>query len=78
MEKFICKECNNQLKLTKGNFIFSFNLECCNNHKKENIDLDDLLNMKKKSNQDIFKCKNHKKKNLIHCFDCDEDICFHC
>ena len=77
MEKFICKECNNQLKLTKGKFIFSFNVECCNNHKIENIDLDDLLNMEK-SNQDIFKCKNHKKKNSIHCFDCDEDICFHC
>ena len=61
MEKFLCQECNNQLKLKKSNFIFSFNAECCNNHKKENVDLEDLLNMKK-SNQDIFKCKNHKKK----------------
>ena len=77
MEKFLCQECNNQLKLKRSNFIFSFNAECCNNHKKENVDLEDLLNMKK-SNQDILKCKNHKKKNIIHCFDCDEDICLYC
>ena len=63
MEKFLCQECKNPLKIEKGDFIFSFNINCDNAHKFENIDLDELLSMRKSYNNiNQFQCKQHKKK----------------
>ena len=75
MFKYVCPECESPLKITEGDFIFSFNINCHNKHKFENIDLDDLLSMRKAFNNiNLFQCKKHKKGNLMHCFDCEEDI----
>ena len=79
MKKFLCQTCESPLKIKEGDFIFSFDINCDNEHKLKNIDLDDLLSMRKiNNNKNLFLCKIHKKKNKMHCFDCDEDICFFC
>ena len=79
MKKFLCQTCESPLKIKEGDFIFSFDINCDNEHKLKNIDLDDLLSMRKiTNNENLFLCKIHKKKNKMHCFDCDEDICFFC
>ena len=79
MKKFICQECENPIKIEKGDFIFSFNINCDNEHKFENINLDELLSMRKNYNNiNQFQCKQHKKKKIIHCFNCNEDLCFLC
>ena len=75
MEKMFCKICNSQLKINKGDFLFSYNTKCCNNHIQNNIDLDDLLYTKKVED---YKCKEHNKNKTIHCFKCDKDICLYC
>lgn len=77
MKRFLCPICNKQLRITNGDNMFSFNINCCNNHKNENIDIDYILSQAK-NNPDIFKCQNHKKEIFMHCFDCDEDCCFKC
>ena len=77
MEKILCKKCNNQLKIREGDYLFSFNINCCNNHTENNVDLEDLLSQTKYI-QEKNECKEHNKKKKIHCFDCDEDICFIC
>ena len=74
MERIFCQICNAQLKLNNGDFVFSNNTKCCNNHIQNNIDLDDLLLQKKLEN---YKCKEHNKNKTIHCFNCDEDICLY-
>ena len=78
MNRFLCPTCNNQLNIKEGDFIFSYNINCSKEHNNTNIDLDELLSYNKKIDFELFKCINHKKKNIIHCFDCNEDICFRC
>ena len=79
MKKFLCQTCESPLKIKEGDFIFSFDINCDNEHKLKNIDLDDLLSMRKiYNNINLFQCKKHKKRNMMHCFDCEEDICFLC
>jgi len=75
MKHFFCKKCNNPLKIKEGDFIFSYNIECYNNHISENVDLEDILSTKK---EESFICENHKKNKVIHCINCNEDICFIC
>ena len=75
MNQFCCSTCDNQLKIKNGDYIFTYNIECCNNHISENVELEDIFSTKK---QKSFVCENHKKKNIIHCFDCNIDICFLC
>ena len=75
MKHFSCTTCNNPLKIKEGDFIFSYNIECCNNHICENVDLEDILSTKKEKN---YICENHKKSYIIHCINCNEDICFLC
>lgn len=77
MRRFLCQTCNKQLRITDGDNMFSFNINCCNNHKNENIDIDYILS-NARINPDIFKCQNHKKEIFMHCFNCDEDCCFNC
>lgn len=79
MEKYLCQKCQNPIKISEGDFIYSFNINCKNGHNLENIDSDDLLSMRAKfDNDNLYQCQKHKKKYLIHCFTCDEDICFSC
>jgi len=75
MKHFFCTKCNNPIKIKEGDFIFSYNIECCNNHILENVDLEDILSTKKEKS---YICENHKKSKLIHCIECNEDICFNC
>ena len=75
MNQFCCLTCNNPLKIKNGDYLFSYNIECRNNHIRENIELEDILSTKKPTS---FICESHKKKNIIHCYDCDVDICFLC
>ena len=77
MERLVCQICDNQLKLKNGGifvFLFSYDINCCNNHIQKNIDLDDLLSQKK---VETFKCKEHNLNKTIHCFECDEDFCLY-
>ena len=62
MNQFCCLTCNNPLKIKNGDYLFSYNIECCNNHISENVDLKDILSTKKQKN---FICENHKKKNIF-------------
>ena len=39
----ICSICEKQLKLSNGGYLFTYNTEYKNNHKNNNIDLDNLL-----------------------------------
>ena len=75
MNLFFCSTCNNPLKINKGDYIFTYNIECCNNHSSKNVDLENILSSNKGKN---YICENHRKKNIIHCFDCNADICFLC
>ena len=77
VRSFLCPDCNDIYKITDGDYLFSYNLECKQGHKKINLDQDYLLK-KRKIKQNIFKCKNHRKRNHIHCFECNEDICILC
>ena len=76
-KNFLCSECRNILKVTNGDYLFSYNTKCRNNHIDENIDLEDLL-LKYRTNENLYKCKTHKNKTLIYCYDCNEDICLKC
>ena len=75
MKHFFCSTCNNPLKIKEGDYIFTYNTECCNNHISNNVDLENILSTK---NEQIYICQNHKKKNIIHCLDCKVDICLTC
>ena len=75
MKQFYCTKCSNPLKIKEGNFIFSYNVECCNNHISKNVDLEDILSTKKEKS---YICENHRKRKVIHCINCNEDICFIC
>ena len=75
MKYFSCTTCNNPLKITEGDFIFSYNIECCNNHICKNVDLEDIFSTKREKN---YICESHKKNKIVHCFNCNEDICFIC
>ena len=74
---FLCPECDELSKIKNGDYLFSYNLECSKGHKRLNLDQDFLLK-KRKVKQNIFRCKNHRKNNIIHCYTCNEDICFLC
>ena len=74
---FLCPDCNNELKIGHGDYLFTYNIECPNGHKQSNIDLDIILE-KRQPNYNLFKCKNHRKKICHHCFTCNEDICTLC
>ena len=75
MKNYCCPICDEQLRITEGNYIFTYNINCFNNHKKMNVTQDDLLSYEKTFN---YNCKRHKKLNLIYCYSCNEDICFSC
>ena len=74
---FLCPDCNNELKISNGDYLFSYNIECPHGHKQSNIDLDIILE-KRQPKHNLFKCKNHRKKICVHCFTCNEDICILC
>ena len=59
MKHFFCSKCNNPLKIKEGDFLFTYNTECCNNHISSNVDLEDILSTNK---EQIYICQNHKKK----------------
>ena len=75
MEHFCCSTCDKPLKIKEGDYLFTYNLECCNNHISKNVDLEDILSTKKEKSHI---CENHKKSKIIHCINCNEDICFLC
>ena len=75
MEYFFCSTCDNQLKIKEGDYLFTYNIECRNNHISKNVDLEDILSKKKGKN---YICENHKKNKIIRCINCNEDICFIC
>jgi len=75
MDHFFCSTCNNPLKIKEGDYLFTCNIECCNNHISKNVDIEDILATKK---QQIYTCEKHNKKNIIHCLDCKIDICLIC
>ena len=75
MSSFLCKQCDNYIKFTEGDFLFSYNTSCCNNHINKNVNLENILQRKKDIKDTHLKCKSHNKKITIHCFDCNEDIC---
>ena len=60
-ENIICSLCKKQLQINIGDYLFTYNAQCNNNHKLENIGLDDLLS-KKEKNISIYQCKEHKKR----------------
>ena len=64
---FLCPDCNNELKIYKGDYLFTYHIECSNGHKQSNVDIELILE-KRKAKQSLFRCKNHRKKLLIHCF----------
>ena len=71
--------CREPIKISKNDFIFNYNINCCNNHNNENVDLDYTLSTLKLNNHlNKNQCKEDKKKISMHCFQCNEDICFHC
>ena len=74
---FLCPECDELCKIKSGDYLFSYNIECSQGHKQTNLDQDFLLK-KRKIKKNSFKCKNHHKWNKIHCYSCNEDICFLC
>ena len=74
---FLCPECEELCKIKSGDYLFSYNIECSQGHKQSNLDQDFLLK-KRKIKRNTFKCKNHHKWNQIHCYTCNEDICFLC
>ena len=59
MNQFCCSICNNPLKIKNGDYIFTYNIECCNNHINTNVKLEDILSTKKPKS---FICEKHKKK----------------
>ena len=73
----LCSICNRQMMLNHGDYFFTYNAECANNHIINNMDFDELL-FKRKKNIFLRFCQTHNKKNLLHCFDCREDICLIC
>ena len=77
MENFLCEECGNQLRINEGQYLFSYNIKCCNQHESQNICLNNILS-KRKNCKIIYKCNHENKNSYIHCFACDEDICFGC
>ena len=76
-ENIVCSLCQKQFQINIGDYLFTYNAKCINNHKFENIEIDDLLE-KKEENISIYQCKAHQKKIIAHCFLCNEDICFKC
>jgi len=74
---FLCPECDELCKIKSGDYLFSYNIECSQGHKQTNLDQDFLLK-KRQIKKNSFKCKNHHKWNKIHCYSCNEDICFLC
>ena len=74
---FLCPECDELCKIKSGDYLFSYHIECSQGHKQTNLDQDFLLK-KRKIKKNSFKCKNHHKWNKIHCYSCNEDICFLC
>ena len=77
MDNFLCQQCYNQLRIKEGDYLFSYNINCSNNHESKNIDLESLLS-KRNFCEIIYKCNHKNKSSYIHCFECDEDICFGC
>ena len=75
MKHFFCTICDNPLNIKEGDFIFSYDIECCNNHFSKNVDLEDILSTKKEKN---YICEIHKKNKIIHCKNCNLDICLFC
>lgn len=73
----LCSSCKNQMLLSNGDYLFTYNVECSNNHKINNMDLDELL-LKREKSSSLLYCKTHNKKNRAHCFNCKEDICMLC
>ena len=77
MKKFLCQVCNENLKISEGNYMFTYNINCPNNHYKQNLGLDELLSRMKVNNH-LNKCKIHQANIKIHCLECQTDICLRC
>ena len=61
MEHFFCSKCDNPLKIKEGDYLFTYNIECCNNHISKNVDLEDILSTKK---QKSYICESHKNNDV--------------
>ena len=46
MLNYLCPSCNKQLRITNGDYIFSYNIKCSNSHDYDNISSEDLLTKK--------------------------------
>ena len=77
MERLVCPDCFEQIKISQGNISFSYDIKCDNGHHYENVYLDDLLKNKNFIENNYF-CHIHNKKNIIICSDCDKCICSYC
>ena len=44
---YFCSLCNEELEINNGDFLFTYNINCKNGHKSNNIFIDDLLIKKK-------------------------------
>ena len=75
MKNFCCPVCDEHLRITEGNYIFTYNINCFNNHKKMNVKIEDLLSYEKINS---YNCKAHNKPKVVHCYLCNEDICLLC
>ena len=77
MKRLACPnpDCEEQIKISPINGIFSYNIKCNNGHQYDYVNIDDLLINKK-----IFSniCNIHKKKNIILCSDCEKSVCAIC
>ena len=46
-ENIICSLCQKQLQLSQGDYLFTYNAQCINNHIFENIEIDELIKKNK-------------------------------
>ena len=77
MKNFLCQVCNENLRISEGNYMFTYNINCPNNHFKQNIEYDELLSRMKVNNY-LNKCKIHRLNKKTRCFKCEKDICLRC
>ena len=62
MNNFLFLICGEPIKISKNDFIFNYNINCCNNHNNENVDLDYILStLKLNNNLNKNQCKEDKK-----------------
>ena len=77
MKNFLCQVCNENLRISEGNYMLTYNINCPNNHFKQNVEFDELLSRRKVNNY-LNKCKIHRLNKKIRCLECEKDICLRC